>query len=199
MSTSSDGESVMVSFAYIEGGTLQNRIAFYNFEEGKSDPDRLMGVFQKYGDTLVADVKFLEADKAVAVGDDQLLFYSLTTAAIPQENGAVEVNGEILRVVYGDEKVGIQVREDSGDVLYIYNASGKELLAFDLEGIVEDIQLTSKRVYILYNESLQIINYRGNGIFSGSVGEEVKKVVPTSSRNKLLVVDGTSLFGLRLK
>ena len=106
-------DRVMLSDVYIQDSTLKNRIVFYNFSEfGKSYPDRLVGGFEEFGESLCPRVRFFDEDHACAVTDNQLAFFSLVNVTSPELVKQVPVEEEIQSVAYSDSHVAIVVNAD---------------------------------------------------------------------------------------
>ena len=142
LAISPNGMLLMVSYVYLDAGSMQNQVVFYNFdEEGQSIRDRLVGGFKEYGSSMVARVHFLDDTHAAAFAQDRLCFYSLENTVKPVQTAQVDIDAdtEIRRnrvLFYRDSECRI------------YNLSGKLKYRGTMEGSIEKLICLGENRYI---------------------------------------------------
>ena len=57
LSLSPTGTGLLASMVYLDQGSMQNRLVFYNFDVGKSEHDRIVGEFA-YGSTMFPEAQY---------------------------------------------------------------------------------------------------------------------------------------------
>ena len=80
---SPDGTGLIVSTGAYLSGALGTQMVFYNFAVGKGEMNRLVGYFT-YDNVLFPEVRYMGGAAAVAVGDDRLVFFDLSTENKPK-------------------------------------------------------------------------------------------------------------------
>lgn len=204
LALSPDGTQVMVSVLYQKDGALKNRIVFYNFSEfGKSYPDRLVGGFDdEFADSLCPRVRFLNEDRAVAIGDDQIDFFSLENVTSPELLKQIPVAEEIQSVDYSDGYVALVVDNPSGEYDYrldVYKADGSTAFSKEFNFQYRQLDIDGDFV-IMYNEnSCVVYSMSGKERFSGEFDFTISKVTRGAAFNSLIITGGDTMRELRLK
>ncbi|MDE7367836.1 MAG: hypothetical protein K2N24_10820 [Lachnospiraceae bacterium] len=199
---SDDGSKMVSSYVTVEGLTLKNSIAAYNFGEvGQNETDRLVGGFQLEG-TIVPKVEFLNNDTICAFGDNQFRFYSMREK--PSEKGIIDdFSKEIQSIFYNSRYVGI-VEKGTGEenalyYLRVFDTNGNERFSKALNFTYNNIYATEEEIIIVGNAESRIYSFQGNLKFSYSFPREVNNIVPTGSPQRYIVVydDTTEIIKLR--
>lgn len=197
---SPDGQMMMASFVYVDSGVSQNQIVFYNFDEKRSTTG-VVGAFRKYGDTLFADVAFLNNDRAVALGDGCAVYYNLKNKTAPEEMAVFEYEEEITQVAYGDK--GLVVATRNGELakshrLHYINVDGHEMFNQESTFDIKTMNLTENGVYLVSDAAVCYINLSGKTFFSGSLECPIIKLNNPGEENELLVVTDNRIVFLKL-
>lgn len=203
LSMSPEGTQVVVSVVYLQDGTLKNRVVFYNFSEfGKSYPDRLVGGFDEFSDSICPRVRFLNEDRMVAVADDQLAFFSLENVTSPEMVKQIPVEEEIQSVAYSDSYVAIVVDNPAGEYDYrldVYKADGSPAFSKEFNFQFRQIDIDGDFV-IMYNEnSCKVYSMSGKERFTGEFDFTISKVTRGPQFNSLIITGGDTMRELRLK
>lgn len=187
-----DGNILMGSYFYVQGGKLRNRVAFYNFSEvGKNAVNRMVGGFHEmYEDSMVVRVVCLDDTHAVAFADNSLSFFSLRDEMSPELSKLIPVEEEIRSIFYNDHYVGIIVYAESGEEEYrmdVYGANGEKAFSEEFSYDYTNADVEGDMV-ILYNEdSCRIYNHYGNLKYEGEFDYTVAKITKSSFPNQFIV------------
>ena len=108
---SSDGQNLLVSYLVVDGINVKSRVALYNFgQEGEDSGDQMIGGFD-FKDTVIPKVSFMGDSKAVAIGDDQMIFFKVgktiskkQTISFDKDVSSVAVNDDYAAFVFEDQK-----------------------------------------------------------------------------------------------
>ncbi len=189
---SPNGNILMGSYYYIQGGSLKNRVAFYNFSEvGKNAVNRMVGGFHEiYEDSMVARVAVLNDTCAAAFADNSISFYSLRDEMSPELTRLVPVEEEIRSIFYNEDYVGIIVYSVSGENDYrmdVYKASGDEMFSEEFSYDYSQVDAEGDMI-ILYNEdSCRIYNRYGNLKYEGTFDHTVAKITKADMPDQIIV------------
>ena len=208
---SDDGTKMMTSFITVNGVTVENTIAAYNFGDvGQNVTDRLVGGFNNLGDTIVPKIEFLTNDLVCAFGDNKFIIYNMRE--IPSEKTVItDFSGEIQSIFYNSKYVGIVERgnsalaEETGDttlspyVMQVYNASGNTVFSKPLEFAYTSIYASEDEIIVVGSTECRIYDFNGKLKFSYSFAKEIKKLVPTGNPLQYIVVfdDETEMIKLQ--
>lgn len=202
ISFSPDGQMMIASFVYIDSGVMQSRIVFYSFDTTVNTSSHAVGAFQKYGDTLFADVEFLGDDRAAAFGDGKIVIYSVKDSADPQELIVIEPEEEITNLAYNDKYIAFST--ENGDlvqskILYLYNKDGTMIFDEDTNFEFEELYLGEEGVYLIGSSTMQYLNLKGQNLFTGSLECNILQLVSPNKGTELLVISNQTLKSLKLK
>lgn len=203
VSLSPEGTQVMLSDVYIQDSTLKNRIVFYNFSEfGKSYPDRLVGGFEEFGESLCPRVQFFDEDHACAVTDNQLAFFSLVNVTSPELVKQVPVEEEIQSVAYSDSHVAIVVNAPSGEYdnrLDVYKSNGTLAFSREFTYLYQNLDIDGDFVFLYNDNSCKVYDLSGRERFSGEFDFTVSKITRGSRFNTLIITGGDRIREITLK
>lgn len=203
LSMSPEGTQVMLSDLYIQDSTLKNRIVFYNFSEfGKSYPDRLVGGFDEFGESLCPRVRFFDEDHACAVTDNQLAFFSLENVTSPELVKQIPVEEHIRSIAYSNSHLAVIVDAPSGEYdnrLDVYKSDGTPAFSREFTYLYQNMDIDGDFV-ILYNDnSCKIYDMSGRERFSGEFDFTVAKITRGSRFNSLIITGGDKIREIILK
>ncbi|MBE5940391.1 MAG: hypothetical protein E7266_08335 [Lachnospiraceae bacterium] len=201
LSISDDGTKMIVSFLNVTNLEINTKVVFYNFSEvGKSEVDRIVGMYGHYGDTLIPKVEFLSNNCAVAFGDKIYTIYSMKQK--PEKIYEEEVDDRIKSVFYSDKYIGIVTENE--DVLNPYkvkvvNTEGKTMLETDVDIDYTGIKVDKKGV-ILYNASeIKVIAFGGTVKYDQVFDKEIADILVTDESYTYLVVTSSGVEKIKLK
>lgn len=199
LSLSPNGRLMMVSYFYVDSGTMKSSVAFYNFGEvGNNETDNYVSGYD-YVDSVVPYVQFMDSDSAFGVSDDRIVFFNGSEK--PTNNASAMLSEEVLGVYYSTDYVGLVFRDTTGEALYrldVYNSSGNKTasISFDIE--YTDILINKDQIVIYDGNECLITTVKGQEKFSGLFDGNVNILIPTTSTYRYLLVTGESLDMIEL-
>lgn len=200
ISLSPDALLCMISYVYVDAGTLKSSVAFYNFGEyGKNMIDNLVGGYD-YADTLVPYVRFTGKGSAFAVGDDSIMFYGGSQK--PELLSRYFFETEIRGVYYGENYTGVVFFSASGENRYrleIYNTKGDRVGIQEFDMDYTDILFDGNNC-IIYNETnCMVTTISGVEKYSGAWKESVHLLIPGNGSYRYVLVTQDSLDMIQMK
>ncbi len=201
VSISPNGELVCVAYLYPEDGSLKSSVAFFNFGSvGQNSVDNYVSGYD-YPGTVVPYVQFMNGSAAFAASDDRIMFYSGDQKPVSQAE-IFTGDEEIKAIYFNDSYMGVVFPNSTSEGAYrlqVYNDKGNSVLTtcFDIE--YTEILFNDKQI-IIYNEDECLIeDMNGHIKYQGSFSTPVRTMVPTSLRNKFVLVTAQTIQNMSLK
>ena len=200
ISLSPNGKLLMISYLYVDSGTMKSSVAFYNFGEvGKNETDNYVSGYD-YLNTIIPYVQFMDNDSAFGVSDDRIVFFS--GGERPVNVSSALLDEEVQSIYYSDKYVGLVFRNQTGESAYrldVYNDNGNKIHSelFDLE--YTDIVFNKDQIIIYSDQECSICNMKGVDKFTGSFGGDTALIIPTASVDKYVTVTMDSIDNVELK
>ncbi len=185
---SPNGKLLGVSYLYLDAGTVQNNVAFYNLGEvGQNYTDQYMSgyIYQE----IVPELHYMNESTAMAISNGRLMVYSGSEK--PTESKGILLNNTVQAVYWGDENV-VLIYNGAADegryLMRVYDLTGTLVLekGFDLE--YTDIQSQNGVVTIYNSDEVLVVTLDGRERYSGSLGGSIRKMVSTSAKYKYLIL-----------
>lgn len=208
MSLSPSGTQLVVSYLYVSGGIMKNKVVFYNMDEiGESYTDRLVGGFEHYAETntMVGIVEFINENTAVAYGDNKLTIYSLERRDQPSivteiEYATQEEQLQVESICSDSNRIGIVfVNSNDEKELRVYNTKGKLQFKKTLDIVYDEIFMVNDFVVVYNTEKCTILNSDGSIKYNNEFEGGISKMIPTNSRSQFILITGNKVFGIHLK
>ncbi|MFI3212665.1 MAG: DUF5711 family protein [Eubacteriales bacterium] len=194
------GELLAVSYLYVDSGTMESNVTFYNFGDvGQNNLNKMVSSYT-YANTIVAEIFFMDEDSVFAAGDNRIMFYSGNQKPMHQADRLIDQ--EIQEVFYNEEYVGVVFLDATGVNKYsmeIYNSQGNaiEVLGFDIE--YKDIIFNDTGI-IIYNETeCHIYTVKGQLKYEGIFESEVKAVIPGKNMSKYYLITSDKIEAIVLQ
>ena len=194
MTLSYDGVLLAVSYISIYNGEYYSNIVFYNFgSEGKGRTNNIVSSFN-YENELVPAVRFLENGSAAAFCEDG--FYLYSGKQVPEENGFVESEGQLLSTFVSRDNIGViwDMPKSEGTVLELYDASGKLKMSKTLSFSYTSIDVTNDEIVLSNVGQLYVLRKNGSVKYDGNLDVLIKDIV--ALKNNRFVVLGEGSFRL---
>lgn len=178
-----------VSYINVDKGSFYTNLGFYNFGEvGMNYQDNLMSSYT-YTNALAPEVRFSGNDKAVAVVDNKLAFFS--GDQMPSSSAEIIIDEKIQSVFSDENYVAVVFLNDNSEHKYkadIYNYGGdkKDTIFFDVD--YDEIFFDNDRVIVYNNEEIYIHNIGGSDKFLGNFDETILTILPTGSSKRFYIV-----------
>lgn len=200
ISLSPNGKLLMISYLYVDSGSMKSSVAFYNFGEvGKNETDNYVSGYD-YLNTIVPYVQFMDNDSAFGVSDDRIVFFS--GGERPVNVSSALLSEEVKSIYYNEDYVGLVFRNQTGEAAYrldVYDESGNKVHSqiFNIE--YTDIIFNKDQIIIYNSQECKICNMKGVDKFSGSFEKDTALMIPTSSVYKYVTVTADSVDNIELK
>ena len=179
-----------VSYLNVDKGSFYSSLGFYNFGEvGQNYQDSLMSSY-KYQNALVPEIEFAGNNKAVAVADNRIMFF--TGDQMPQSNGEILISEEKILSVYEDKNYVALFYESEDSAysfradIYDYDARLRDKVYFDIEHT--NVFFDSNRIVLYNNEEVLIHVIGGKDKFLGNLEDGILALIPTSSPKRFIQV-----------
>lgn len=200
---SDDGKKLFTSYIYLDGATVKNGLAAYNFGSvGQNEnADGLMGGYT-FDDTFVPKVEFLNNDTVCAFGDNKFVIYTMKEK--PSEKKTIEFKTEIKSIFFSDEYIGAVISNDSSEdsshyVMNIYNLSGKLILSKSFDVAYTNIKIVGDEIIVLGDTECKIYNMNGKIKFESGFGTKLIDVVPNGKIHEYIVTTENSTDIIKIK
>lgn len=197
---SPNGELLAVAYVYVDAGTLKTNVSFYNFGPvGDNQNDYFVGVYT-YSDLLVPDIRFLDNNTVVAIGDSRLMIYKGRQKPVLEAEYLFD--REIQSVFSDSGYVGIVFMADDSEYKYcmnVYDTSAQKVGSYYFDIDYTDI-FFEKNNFTIYNETeCVIMTYDNVEKYNGTFSKSVNVMIPTGTAYKYLLITNDSIDTIQMK
>ena len=183
-------QGVIALILVVDGINVKSRVALYNFgQEGEDSGDQMIGGFD-FKDTVIPKVSFMGDSKAVAIGDDQMIFFKVgktiskkQTISFDKDVSSVAVNDDYAAFVFEDQKKTDQEKYEA----VVYNKTGKKLMSHKFSSEYNKLLLGEKEILLAGNYHCSIVNFAGHEMFKKDFKKRIVNISPTGKRQKYLI------------
>ena len=182
ISVSPDGTELLASFAYIENGTIQNRVIFYNLDEvgQNAGSNRVVGGFSEdFRGHLCGRVHFTDNTHAQAFYDGGIAFFSTKILTSPELLSNVRIPELMRSIAWTDNYVGVVTDNASGSQepyrLMVYRLNGQLVFEQPMSFPVESFELDGSYVLLSGGNSLRVYDMNGRIKYDGTIDQTVRK------------------------
>ena len=188
ISLSPNGKLLGVSYLYLDAGTVQSNVAFYNQGEvGQNYTGQYMSgyIYQE----IVPELQYMNNSTAMGISNGRLMIYEGSEK--PTMLKEILLNDTVQAVYWGDENA-ILVYNGTADqgryFMQVYDLAGNLILekGFDLE--YTDIKSQNGIITIYNNNELLVMTLDGRERYTGSLGGNISTIEPTSTRYRYMVL-----------
>ncbi len=182
MDLSDSGKKMLVSVLNLNDGDIKTTISFYDFSETGGKADNHIVANFSYADLVVPRVVFGIGDRAVAFGDDEVIFF--TGAAKPKVKEQIYVGTQIKSVFYNEKYAGfVTIAGENSDnlnnQLYLYTMNGEERFETGISGGYTSCKLNDNNEIVLSDrEKVNLYTKYGIHKFSYSSEETIYEMLP---------------------
>lgn len=201
ISISDDGQKMFTSYINIDGSSIKNNLAAYNFGDvgQNSNADRIVGGYVCENE-VVPKVEFIDNDTIVAFGTRTVSIYSMREK--PSEKAKLTFDTEIRSIFYSSDYIGvIQNNEESSEHLYkmsMYDLHGNKKFSDDIDFYYDNIYADDKELIISGNSDCRIYRANGSVKFDGTLSGKIVSVTPSGKRLEYVVVYDNATEIIRL-
>ena len=194
VSLSPNGKLMMVSYFFVDSGSMKSSVSFYNFGEvGSNKVDNFVSGFD-YADTVLPYVQFLNNDAAFGLSNERAVFFS--GSEVPDNVGIAMFSGKAVSTFHNNEYVGIMYPNTTGDGLYrleTYDAKGNKLSEIPVNFDYTDVLYNNDQVVIYGGNDCMIYTVRGTERYNGKLESNINLLVPTTSQYKYQVITSDAM------
>lgn len=201
ISISPDAAKLVASYLYVSGETMKTNVVFYNFSEvGQNETERVVGGFNHYDSTIVADVNFIDENTVAAVGEDVVSIYSIKE--YPKLVKEINIDNEIDRVLFGDKYIGLVLKNsESGDIykLYVYNSDLNRVCEYPFSTQYDKMSFDGNSVVMSNSSVISLINLKGKKLADITMTLPIQNVIVLGHRGNYICVNSKYVQNIRLK
>ena len=188
MEMSDDGNTLAVSYLYLEGANIKSKIIYYNFgEAGKKNEDNIVSS-EEYDNTVMADIFFMGGGRSVAVGDNSFVIYRGTDTPEPEKT--IVIDQEIQSVFHSDQYIGFILlnQEKSGYEVRLYNRIGEQLISRDIPGKYGNVKIDGDEIIMFDGSRCCIVTATGIIKYEGNLDVDAQEIFRAFGVNRYYVI-----------
>mgnify|MGYP003194484996 CR=1 FL=1 len=188
MEMSDDGNTLAVSYLYLDGVNIKSRVIYYNFgEAGQENADNIVSS-EEYDNTVMADIFFMGGGRSVAVGDNSFVIYRGTDT--PQPEKTIVIDQEIQSVFHSDQYIGFILlnQEKSGYEVRLYNRIGEQLISREIPGNYSNVKMDGDEIIMFEGSRCCIVTATGIIKYDGNLDVDALEIFRTFGVNRYYVM-----------
>lgn len=200
---SEDGKKLFTSYINMNGTTITNNLAAYNFGDvgQNANADRMVGGYM-FDSQVIPKVEFVDNDTVCAFGTNEINIYSMKEK--PSEKAKIKFDTEIQSVFYSEKFIGVILKNENTDdeTLYkvkVYDLKGKLKFDMNLDFSYDNIYADKKEFIISGGSDVVIMRKNGKLKFKGVLSGRVVNIVPTGNRLEYVVTYDNATEIIKLK
>lgn len=197
---SPSAELVAVSYYYIDVGETKSSVAFYNFGGvGQNNIDNYVSGYN-YKNSLVPMVRFLSNSYSFALSDERISIYEGSQK--PTSLVDTFITEDILSVYYDESHIAVITRNnDSSDryKLTVYSNKGKVITEKEFDFDYSEVVFGNNQYVIYGNTDIYVATMDGRTRLEYKYDKPVRKIIPTSSATKYILVTESSIDTVQMK
>lgn len=201
ISISDDATKLIASFVYVSGEEMKTNVVFYNFSEvGQNETERVVGGFNHYDNTIVADVEFVNDTTAVAVGENVVSIYNIKE--YPSLSKEINIENSIENVFWSSKYIGLILdNSETGDLykLVVYDLSGNKVTEKTFSTQYDEIKFDSDSILMCSSNVWSVMNMNGKVLTTQTVELPIDTVLTTGSRGSYVLINSKYIQNIRMK
>ena len=199
ISISNDGRKLVTTYFYVNNGTGESRVSFYNFDEvGKDKVNRIVGGIE-FGEILVHKVEFVNNNTVCILTENGFALYSMEE--LPEEILTESFEKEIKSVMIGKNHIGFILDgygETGNQELVLYNLSGKKMLSKQTEYEYDRVFMTGEDIVFLSDLEGIILRDSGSEKFHYNFSKRMDYIFAVSEKNTYIFIDEVNIEKIKL-
>lgn len=188
MEMSDDGNTLAVSYLYLDRVNIKSRVIYYNFgEAGQENADNIVSS-EEYDNTVMADIFFMGGGRSVAVGDNSFVIYRGTDT--PQPEKTIVIDQEIQSVFHSDQYIGFILlnQEKSGYEVRLYNRIGEQLISREIPGNYSNVKMDGDEIIMFEGSRCCIVTATGIIKYDGNLDVDALDIFRAFGVNRYYVM-----------
>lgn len=199
---SSDAEKLFTSYIKINGTSIENNLAAYNFGSvgQNTNADRIVGGYM-FTDQIIPKLEFVDNSTVVAFGTKSATVFSMSEK--PSITKEIKYDKDIRSVFYSSKFFGyIQDADPESDhlyELYVYDLKGKKKFDRYIDFEYNNVYAVKKELIITGGDDCLIVRANGKVKYNGKLSGNIVSVVPSGARLEYVVVYDDMTETIKLK
>lgn len=200
---SEDGKKLFTSYINMNGTTITNSLAAYNFGDvgQNANADRMVGGYM-FDSQVIPKVSFVNNDTVVAFGTNEVNIYAMKEK--PSEKAKIKFDNEIQSVFYSEKYIGVIIKNETQDenCLYrvkVYDLKGKLKFESELDFNYDNIYADKNEFIISGGSDVLIMRKNGKTKYKGSLSGKVVNIVPSGNHLEYVVTYDNATEKIKLK
>ena len=195
----SNASRMAVSFLGVSGGSLNSKIAFFDFSSASvSDDSHLAGTLD-YPGRVFPQIYYADSSTAVALGDTG--FVVLRDGSAPQERASVEFEDEIISTFWDEDYVGFVFPNDASDSKYrmeLYTYQGRRRLQEEFDTDYEQVKMERGEILLYDAKNCTVYTAWGTKRFSSDYEKQVNYFTKLPGFRSYLIISNDSMDHIRI-
>jgi hypothetical protein len=198
ISISEDGTLLLVSYMYVENGTIMTKVVYYSFAGEATNNKEFEVVADKYAGMVAPSVFFMDDSVSAVVGDDRLLLYK--GKDVPELQQEIILEKEIKSITYNERYIGLVLKNEgkAGYELCLYNTAGRKVMSEEFAGEYSELKIDRGQVLMYAGKKACIFTRTGIHRFEGEIKSNILEIFPISGLNKYIVMSENGMEVIRL-
>lgn len=184
-----NGETIAVSYLFVENGQVSSRIVYYNFgDEGQNKVDNIVADFT-YEGIIVPQIIYLNNNTSIALREDG--FSVFEGEGVPEEKLNKKIEEEIISTFYNEKYFGLVLKgkdEKEQYVMQLYEPSGRKRFSEGFDKEYHDIHISQDKIIMINDAEVMMYNLKGILKFQGIMEEgAVKNLFQVTSKHYMMI------------
>ncbi len=196
---SDDGKRLVTSYMQVTNGVIKNQVTFYSFSEvGQNEVNRMVGM-RDYGDTTIADIKFIGNDSVCVLSDKGFTLFGFSEKS--EEVYEKTFDTTIKSVFSTDSYIGFVTEQyDQSDKyqVTVYNTNGKNVYDAPISFAYDKVLMSDKEMIFYSEHECHIIKLNGVEKFASTFDENISSVMAINHYNKYYLITDTNIDIIKL-
>jgi len=167
---------------------------------GQNETERVVGGFNHYDNTIVADVEFVNDTTAVAVGENVVSIYNIKE--YPSLSKEINIENSIENVFWSSKYIGLILdNSETGDLykLVVYDLSGNKVTEKTFSTQYDEIKFDSDSILLCSSNVWSVMNMNGKVLTTQTVELPIDTVLTTGSRGSYVLINSKYIQNIRMK
>ena len=196
---SDDGKRLVTNYMQVNNGVIKNQVTFYNFSDvGQNEINKMVGM-KDYGDTTIANVKFIGNNTACVFTTTGFELFSFSEKS--NEVYAETFKNNIKSAFSTDNYIGFVTEHQNEADKYqvqVYNTNGKKVYNESINFGYERITMGEKEMIFYSDRECHIIKLNGIEKFKYSFDRNISALMPINNYNKYYLINDSTIDIIKL-
>ncbi len=188
---SEDGGRMAIATIDTTQGKVAGGVVFFYLNQEKPYAGNIID------NTIISNVKFCKDNTLIAIGDNQLIGFSLAGA----QEWSFDYGGKTLQTYDIDKSqlvvLALSEYEETGifdnkTIIEIINYRGKNIRTYPVEGEIKYIKINNDHIAFNNKRDISIINTKGSLIANTIYNKDVKDIVLYDNKKSMLLISRNS-------